>query len=168
MRAGLARDADHPALRLEDEVEGRAIPIGAVLAEARDGTVDDSGVSLPRFLVGQAEAREGARAVVLEHDVAPLDELEEELLALGALEVDLDAFLVAVEADEVRGLAAGQRRSPRARDVARASRLELDHLRPEVGEHGGAEGSRERVAEVEHPDVLQRHLHQRPPATASV
>ena len=69
-------------------------------------------------LVAEAEPGERADAVVLEHDVAPLDEAEEELLAARVLQVDLDALLVPVQAHEVRGLAAGQRRAPGAGDVA--------------------------------------------------
>src|SRR5215468_9861464 len=90
VRAGLAGDADHAAFRLEDQVEGGAIAVRPVLAEAGHGAVDDAGVPLARHLVAQAQALEGARAVVLEHDVRALHEPEEELLAAGMLEIDLD------------------------------------------------------------------------------
>ena len=69
-------------------------------------------------LVAEAEPIERAHAVVLEHDVAALDETEEEGLALGPLEVDLDPLLVAMQAHEVGGLAARQRGTPGARDIA--------------------------------------------------
>src|SRR6266542_19816 len=168
VRAGLAGYADHAALRLEDEVEGGAIPVRPILAEARDRAVDDAAVPLPRLLVAEAEALEGPRAVVLEDDVASLHEAEEQRPAFGKLEIDLDALFVAMQAHEVRCLPAGQWRPPRARDVARSPRLELDHLRAEIGEHGRAERTGQGVAEIEHPDVLQRHSHHRPPATARV
>lgn len=94
--AFLARDRDHATLGLEDEVERRAVTIGAVLAEARHRAVDDAGVALACFGIGQAEALECTRAVVLEHDVRAFDELEEELLAAGMLEIHLDALFVPV------------------------------------------------------------------------
>src|SRR5262249_31979823 len=92
-------------------------------------------------------------------DVRTLDQLEEELLAPGVLQIHLDALLVAMQADEVRGLAARQRRAPRARDVARALGLELDHMRAEVGAPGDAEGARESVAEVDDGDIFERQAH---------
>jgi hypothetical protein len=137
--ARLARHADHPALRLEDQVERGPIPVRPVLAEARDGAVDDARIPHRGRLVAEAEPGEGTDAVVLEHDVAPLHEAEEELLALRVFQIDLDPLLVPVQAHEVGGLAAGQRRAPGAGDVAGVLGLELDDLGTEVGQHGGAE-----------------------------
>ena len=76
------------------------------------------------------------------------------------LEIHLDALLVAVQAHEVRGLAARQRRAPRARDVAGTLGLELDHSRAEVGEHGGAEGAGEGVAQIDDGNVFERQAHE--------
>ena len=168
MPARLAGHADHPALRLEDQVERGPVPVRSVLAEARDGAVDDAGIPCGGRLVAEAEPGEGADPVVLEHDVAPLHEAEEELLALRVLQVDLDPLLVPVQAHEVRGLAAGQRRAPGAGDVAGVLGLELDDLGAEVGQHGGAERAGQGMAQVEHLHVLERHVHQRPPVTARV
>ena len=41
LRAG---DADHAALGLHDQIEGRALAIRAVLAEPRHGAIDDARV----------------------------------------------------------------------------------------------------------------------------
>src|SRR5215510_8464876 len=166
--AGLAGDADHAALRLKNQIEGGTVSVGPVLAKAGYGAVDDAGVPLARHLVAQPQALESARAVVLEHDVRALHEPKEEILAPHVLEVDLDALLVPMQAHEVRRLPAGQWRAPRARDVARALGLEFDQLRAEVGNHGRAEGPGESMAQIADPDPFERHLHQRPPATARV
>src|SRR5207247_3658808 len=112
--ARLAGDADDPALGLEEEVERGPVAIGPILAEAGDRAVDDAGVAITGRLVSQAEPGEGTHAVVLQHDVAPLDEPEEQLLAPRVLEVYLDPLLVAMQAHEVRGLAARQARTPGA------------------------------------------------------
>src|SRR6185295_6125368 len=101
VRARLARDADHAALGLQDEVERRAVAVRAVLAEPRDGAVDDALVPLARRLVVEPEPLESVDPEVLQHDVALLDELEEELLAFRLLEIDDDAALVAMQADEI-------------------------------------------------------------------
>src|SRR6185436_2095098 len=148
-RARLAGDADHAALRLEDEIERRALAVGTVLPESRYGAVDDALVALARSLVVEAQAFQGVHAEVLDDDVALLDQLEEQLLPFGLLQIDDDAALVAVQADEIGGLAVLERDAPHAREIARAGRLELDHLRAEVGEHRRAERAREGVGEVQ-------------------
>ena len=99
---------------------------------------------------------QGVHAEVLDHHVALLDELEEELLAFRLLQVDDDAALVAVQADEIGGLAVLEGDAPAAREVAEAGRLELDHLGAEIGEHGRAERTCEGVREVEDFDVFKR------------
>src|SRR6185295_10772818 len=75
-RARLAGDADHAALGLEYQVERRALAIRSVLAEAGDGRVDDPGIALARCRVVEPELLERADAVVLQHHVALLDQLE--------------------------------------------------------------------------------------------
>src|SRR5262249_10177486 len=134
--AFLPRHRDHAALGLENQVERGALTIGTVLSETGHRTINDARVAPARLRIGQAQALQRAGAVVLEDDVRAFDELEEQLLAPRMLEIHLDALLVAVQAHEVRGLATRQRRPPRARDVAGALGLELDHARAEVGEHG--------------------------------
>ena len=166
--ARLAGHTDHPALRLEDQVERRPVAVRAVLAEPGDRAVDDPLIARPRRLVAEAEPGEGADAIVLQHHVGPLDEAEEELPAPRVLEVDLDALLVPVQAHEVRGLAAGQRRAPGAGDVAVAHGLQLDDAGAEVRQHGRTERAGQGMAQIEHRDVLERQPHQRPPATAIV
>ena len=88
-----------------------------------------------------------------------LDQAQERFLAPGILQVEHHALLVAVQADEVIGFAAGQGRAPGARDVAQAGRLDLDHLRAVIGEHGGAERPGERVAQVEYLDTFEWQFH---------
>ena len=55
--ARLAGDADHPALGLQDQVERGAVAVRPVLAEARDGAVDDAGV--PRRAPPRSRGRAG-------------------------------------------------------------------------------------------------------------
>ena len=159
MPAGLAGDADHAALGLQDQIEGGAVAVGAVLAETGNRAVDDARIALARGLVVQAQAHQRAGAVVLEHDVGALHHAQEGLLALRVLQVEHHALLVAMQAGEIIRFPAGQGRAPGARDVAQSGGLDLDHLGAEIGEHGRTKRAGERVAQVEYLDAFQWQLH---------
>ena len=111
--------------------------------------------------VVDAELLDRADAKVLQHDVGALEEAEEELLALRMLEIDLDAALVPVQADEVRRLVVVEGWSPGACDVSVSGRLDLDDLRAVVAEHRRRERTCQRVRKIEDGDVLESlHRHQ--------
>src|SRR5215475_13608168 len=74
------------------------------------------------------------------------------------LQIDRDALLVAVEIDEVSCFFAVEWRAPAARHVA-LGRLDLDHVRAVVGEHGGRKRAGEGVREVEDGHVLEGEAH---------
>ena len=152
---GFAGDADHPALGLHHEVERGAIAIRAVLAESRNGAVDDAGLAFARARVIDAELRHRADAQVLEHDVRALQQPEEQRFALGMLQVERDALFIAIQVDEVGRFVAVEGRTPRARDFA-VERLDLDDLRAIVAEHRRGEGAGQRVREIEYRDVVER------------
>ena len=154
-----AGDAHHPAFGLQDQVERGAVTIRSRLAEAGDRAIDDARVARTAGLVAEPELVDHADAVILEDDVGALHQLEEQVLALGVLEVDDHALLVAMETDEVRRLAAVERRAPRARDVA-ARRLDRDDPRAEVAEHRRRERTGVCMREVDHRDIVEReHAH---------
>src|SRR4030095_4851249 len=140
--ARFAGNADHAALSLEYEVERGAVAVWAVLAESRDRAIDDARVAFARRFVSESKASERADAIVFQHDVAFFDQAEKQFLAFRALEIDDDPPLVSMQAHEVGGFAARQRDAPAARNVACARRLELDHLRAEIGKHRRAEWPR--------------------------
>ena len=74
------------------------------------------------------------------------------------LEVERDAFLVAVDAEEVRALAFEKRRAPRSRVVALAGLLDLDDARAHVGEQHRAVRAGQHAREVENGDTVEwRH-----------
>ena len=60
--AGLAGDAHDAAHALHDDVERRAVAVGAGLAEAGGGGVDEARVARGERLVAEAEARPWCRA----------------------------------------------------------------------------------------------------------
>src|SRR5262245_19362282 len=71
------------------------------------------------------------------------------------LEVESDAVLVAVHAEEIDALVVEERRHA-AREVAAAGHLDLDHLGAERAQHPRAIGPREHVREVEHAQRGER------------
>ena len=103
--AGESVDGHDAAEALGDLVDAGAPGVGAVLAEAGDAAVDDAGVAGAAGGVVDAEAAFDVGAVVLDDDVGALDEGEEDVDGLGLLEVEGEGALVAVEVEEVGGLA---------------------------------------------------------------
>src|SRR5581483_4442242 len=144
--AGRAGDAHESAHTLGDLVDARALPVRAVLAEARDRAHHDARVDLPQRLVVDLQPVLHVGAEVLDDDVGLLDEPVEDPPAGVGLQVDRDRPLVAVEVLAVEVREAGVHRA-----LGRAD--DLDHLGAEVRQHphGGRAGAR--VAEVKHLDV---------------
>ena len=97
---------------------------------------------------------DGADPQVFEHHVRALEQPEKQLAAFRPLQIDRDAPLVAIQIHEVRGFVAVERRSPRAGDVA-VDRFDLDDVGAVVAEHGGREGSGQRMRQVEHHDIAE-------------
>ena len=86
------------------------------------------------------------------------DQPVEDRAPFGLLEVERDAFLVAVDAEEVRALALEKRRAPRARVVALARLFDLDDARAHVGEQHRAIRARQHARQVENRDSVEwRH-----------
>ena len=144
-----AHEAGHPA---RDEVEPPARGVGAGLAEARDGAVDEPRVDGAHRVVADADPGRGSRLEVLDQHVSGGREPLEEGEVLGVLEVEGDGALVAVPEHERRALALDERRgAPHV--VAGGGPLDLDHVRAVVGQDHRAPGAGQVGREVEHPDV---------------
>ena len=100
-------------------------------------------------------AFERPRPEVLEHHVALLGEAAHQRPPLVLPQIDGDALLVAAEAvpperDAVLHAAPG------AHGIARAGRLDLDDLGPEVAEDRAREGTGHELAQLEHADPVER------------
>jgi len=90
---------------------------------------------------------------VVDDHVGDGGEAEEEGTALrGALEVDGDAALVAVQEVEEGGGARGHG----ARLIAFARPLHLDHVGAQIGEEETGGGTGHDVPELQHPDAVER------------
>ena len=86
---------------------------------------------------------EPGREIVHDH-IGAVDEMLDEFAIRGSAEVGGDAELVAIDAEEIRALAARiEGRSPPARLVARAGALDLDDVGAKITEHHRRERSGE-------------------------
>ena len=75
--------------------------------------------------------------------------------ALRLLEVEREAFLVAIDAEEVGALARHERRSPGARVVASPRTFDLDHARAHVRQHQRAVRPRHDTSQIEDGDARE-------------
>ena len=153
-----AGQGDDPAHRLRDHIIGGPVGIGALagsrIAEPPDSGIDEPRVGRGKAFVTETEALHHAGAEVLDHDIGIGGKSAEIGLARLGLEVEHDALLRAVEADEIpRPLVLRiirPERPVRARGVTPGV-LDLDDLGAMVGEHHRGIGARQHPAEVEHP-----------------
>ena len=147
---GCAGDAHQPGLGLQDEV----VAGERRFRSARAVTGDRAAHQLRRVLleprVGEAPLVERADLEVVHQHVGLRDQRGEHLLSRLRRHVERDRTLVAVDAEKIRGLARGKRRSPGAGVVAGAGRLHLDDLGAHVAEHHGAERPGQDAREIEH------------------
>ena len=161
--AALAREPQQAHQSQVVHVVPREVPLGRVLAVARDRAVDDPRVLLAHALVAHAEALQHARAEGLEQHVVIAHQPQQHLPSALLLEVHADRALVAVQRQEqrraralVHALVVGGRP---ADVVAHARVLDLQHLRAEVRQQKRAEPARQKPREVEHADALERQAH---------
>src|SRR6266571_3054991 len=153
MALGLAGQGHEAAHRLAKRIERGTIAVRAVLAEARYRHQDDAGVQCAQPLVVEAHGSHHAGAKVLQHDVGLRHQRGEDLLALGAPEIEADALLAAVVDGEVDALAAHHRRMP-ARLLA-AGWLDLDDLGAEIRHEHAAARPRLEPRELENANAVE-------------
>ena len=127
--------------------------------EALDRGIDQARVELLNMRPGKAHAVERAGREILHHDVADIDQLAEDLLALLGLGIEGEAALVAVQHREVEAVHVGQVAQLAARDVAAPRQLDLDHVGPEPAQDLRARGARLDMGHVQNADPLQSPRH---------
>ncbi|MNQ89827.1 hypothetical protein D3C85_1051440 [compost metagenome] len=151
-----ARRHHGPRHGLQQQVLPRIVLVGAVLAIAGHGDVDQARIDLRKGLVIDPQTRGDARPVVLQEDIRRLDHLQQQGLALGRLQVDGQRPLVPVQRQEGNiDLIAAR---PARRDVAlpfARRRLDLDHVGAHVAHALGGEGTSHGDGAVQHADSAE-------------
>ena len=99
--AGPACDAHGATHGLGDQVIARLVGVGAILAEAGDGGVDQLGVDGPALLPAEAQPLHNARPVILNQHISGLHQLGKERFTALVLQIQGHAPLVAVQVLEV-------------------------------------------------------------------
>jgi hypothetical protein len=150
----LAGHRHHAGEGLQHVVVARSVLERPTRPVAGDRDMDQPRVQPDQPGVGQAEPLRRGRREVLQQHVAAADQALEDRLALRRLQVQGQAALAAVGAEEI-GSAPVHHRRPAAVLVA-GEVLDLDHLGAEVGEELAAGWAGQHAAEVEDPGPAQR------------
>ncbi len=128
----------------------------AVLPVAGDGAVNDGRVVRAHARVIGAEPRHDPGAKALDDDVGSRSQVHEGLHALGLLQIQLEAALVAVDEIENRGDARLVVGPALTRIVARARVFDLDDVRAHVRQVQTAHGAGEEPGQIQNADVGER------------
>ena len=153
--AGHAHDPGHG---LGHEIVARPPAVGAGSSETAHGAIDNDRIELSRIFVADAETFENTGTEVLHDDIRRCDEASGYGDALGLLEVEGQAALVAVDnhvgcrdpIDPV-GIVGVV-----GRVLLEGDTFDLDDVGPHVGEHHRACWTRHDVGEIDHPDAVER------------
>ncbi len=154
----------HPARhRLNRHVVGWPVGVrsGQPLAVAitGDAGVDEAGVDFAEMVVSQTQPLEGPGTPVVHQHVRHGHQLLECLLALRVAQVDAEALLVAVDAQEPRAhpvaVGVGDEGGAASGDVARAGPLDLDDLSSHVCQDQRAEGPGDDMRGIQHADAFE-------------
>ncbi len=151
-----------PADRLGDEVVARLRGVGSVGSVARDRKVHEARVQLAQRLLGQSQAIHSASPEVLDEHIRPTDQPAHHLAPLLAAQIQAQAALVPIDRQEVGRdpLSALFRRPdpgwPIAARCVSLWRLDLDHVRAQIGQHHGAVRACEHGRKLEHAQPGER------------
>ena len=151
----VAGERHHAAHRDADDVAPLVLRVRAGLAEAGDRCEDDVGLDFAEALVAEADAVEIPRCIRLDDDVGRGYELLERSAALRICNVERDAALVGVQAEEVEAAVGAPIVVPERADVAHriaVGRLDADDVRAEIGEEFGRVYA-DLASEIDHADV---------------
>ena len=157
-----AGDAHNTALRLDDRVIAGERPIGAGLAIAGDGAVDQAGIVRAQAFIAQPHPLHPTRLEVFHHHIGLHSQPPEDRPAGLRLQIERQATLIAIGAQKICTLPAiGEGRTPVAGVIPPARLLDLDHFGAVIAQrHGGIRAGQD-ARKVENCDVGQGVKHRR-------
>src|SRR6266849_1228662 len=132
--------------------------VRSVAAISGAGCVDDFGIELLDPFVPEPEPIEDSRTVVFDKHVRSRRQLARSLRAPFALEVQRDAAEVAIGEQEERAASVDEELGarPTALPGTAARRLDLDHVRPHIGQVLARGRSQEKLGEREYAHAGQK------------
>ncbi len=149
----LAIDAHQPSHALDDRVVAGIAAERTVGAEAGDAAMDEAWeAGLEHRLVPHVPFLQRAGLEVFNQNVGGLEQAEKNLAPLRLGEIEHDAALVAIDADEIGGGITLEGWPPAARLIA-LRRLDLDDFGTVVAEHLRAVRPAEHAREIDHLDA---------------
>src|SRR5262249_26107548 len=105
----------------------------------------------------KTQAIHHAGTIILDDDIGFRSELLRQRDALLALQIDDNALLAAIAADEIVTLAIAEWRKS-TRIVTGAGRFDLQHFGAEIGQREGSRRPSEHAGEIEHAHIGERAL----------
>src|SRR5262245_20368160 len=121
--------------------------------------MDEPRVARAQLLIGEAHGREARGAKILDEHVGLGGKLRHDSSPACALEIDRDAFLVAVYAEIIGGDPLDRGRHPGPSIVTAVGVLDLPDLGAEIRERHGAPWAGEDPRQVKHLDAVERRCH---------
>ena len=152
----IGEQAEKPAERLTDGVVTRPRRIRTVAAEARDRAPHQARIVARNRVVAEPEPLHRADAEIFDQDVGGADERTGRGHALGALEIEHHALLVAIDRAEGRAVLDP---APAAERIAAVGRFHLDHLRAEIAKQHSGVRTGNIIGEFNHADAVERRCH---------
>ncbi|MDT4834151.1 hypothetical protein FQZ97_677850 [compost metagenome] len=148
-----AGDGHHAAECLQDDVVALPPVQRPFAAEAGNAAIHHVGPQRGRTVVIDAQAGRHAWAEALDHDVGCGDQPLRGVAALWRFQIQRDAALVAVHAQEHRAVLLPERRP--AAGIVPLGRFYLDHLCAHVAQVLRAQGPGQHLGKIHHPQSLQ-------------
>jgi len=149
-----AERAHQTADSLDHAIDARPLAIRARLTEGGDRAVDEPGIQLTQCVEVESHRCHHARPKVFDEHVGLAQHAANGFAPRVGFQIDRDAVLVAVDADEGRAFTADPRRADAPPDLA-VGRLDLDDVRAEIGERHRADRTGEDMREIDHPHAVE-------------
>src|SRR5205814_9788830 len=150
----LATKTERARQGLRHDVKRRLVLQRALEAKAPDRAVNEARVDRRQRLVAGPEPVHHAGAVILDEDVRVGNEAAQDVGTRLLLQVDDEALLVAIDAEEIVALARDKgREMPRL--VPEPRRLDLQHLGAEIAETLRAKRPGQDAGQIDDPDPRQ-------------
>ena len=140
-----------PRDRLDHVVVGGLVSVWTRTAESPGPAVDDSRIACAHRGVVEPEPIDRPRAHVVHERVRAREEPHHGLQAAGVLQIEHDAALVAVVGEEDGPHRVVDRRRAGAAHRVPAGCFDLDHVRAQVPEHLGRDGTEQDGGEIDDP-----------------